>query len=171
MSTVPSLFSMVDSNKLLRVRRRLKNAELSDNEKYPTLLTEKPHLTEIPLKILCTVFACCFCTFTLFNRTNILHNNWKIYYQNINKKCVICWRYNVQVTKQILSNLLHKSIKQWRLFNCIGLDITAFFTIKHGIGWSQKSFKYYVCIFLWFKTKAFHLECLQNLSRKDFLAH
>lgn len=170
-SNLISLCPFLDGNNVLRVGGRLKNAQLSENEKHPILLPSRHHLTKIIIRHFHEKYLHASPELLL---SLIRQQFWIIAARSVIRKivrtCVRCCKHRAQPASQIMADLPASRVIQARPFHRVGLDFSGPFMIKYRAGRGQKSFKSYVCIFVCFVVKAVHLEVVEDLSTKAFLS-
>jgi hypothetical protein len=155
----------------MRVGGRLKNAEISENQKHPIIIPKNHCIT----KLLITHYH----EMHLHGGVQLLLSSIRQNYWIINAKdairrymwkCVKCCRHRLGKTTQLIADLPKSRVTPCRVFSKIGVDFAGPFQIKMKKGRGVRPIKNYVCVFICFTTKAVHLEVVGDLSSEAFIA-
>jgi len=166
-----SLNPFVDSEGLLRVGGRLRNANIPQDQKTPFLIPRHSKLTDL-----------------LIRRYHLDHNHagpslllavisqrfWILRARDAVKfavkKCVVCMRQAATTQKQFMGNLPVSRVTPCRAFIRCGVDYAGPFLIKPDIKRCKTTIKAYLSLFVCFATRAFHLEVVSSLTTEAFIA-
>ena len=161
----------LDSSGLLRVGGRLRNADISDNQKFPIVLPSKDHLTRLiiedahnwqlhagPTLLLAT----------LRQRYWIIRGRQAI--RSVIHNCVKCIRHRGATLGQIMGDLPKYRVQAKRAFEVVGVDYAGPIMIRARSGRGSTLYKAWIAIFVCFSTKAVHLEVVTDLTSEAFLA-
>ena len=86
------------------------------------------------------------------------------------KKCVTCFRFNSGPMQQLMGDLPSSRIEvPERAFSCVGLDFAGPLTFKNGTECVKGYVALYV-VFIWFASKAVHLEAVSSLTSDAMVA-
>lgn len=170
-SNLICLRPFLDEHKILRVGGRLKNAQLTENEKHPILLPPNHHVTKIIIKYFHEKYLHAAPELLL---SLLRQKFWIITARSVIRKivrsCITCCRHKAQTASQLMADLPTSRVTQSRPFHRIGTDFAGPFMVKYRAGRGIKSFKSYVCVFVCFVVKAVHLEVVEDLSTNAFLS-
>ena len=155
----------------MRVNGRLVNANVSNDERFPVIMPSSSHLCNIFLE---------------FIHKTLMHADVRLMMSMVQRQfyiprlrrtvkkvvhnCVICARYKQNVKSQIMAALPFDRTSFSLPFTYVGTDFAGPFQIKSGNLRNSPYQKSYVCIFVYFSTKAIHLETCSSLSTEAFLA-
>ncbi|XP_037932602.1 uncharacterized protein LOC119667384 [Teleopsis dalmanni] len=166
-----SLNPFVDSAGVLRVGSRLRNADLSDNQKYPIIL----HTTSTLAKL-------------IINQAHIntIHGGLKLTLNYVREKfwiirgtiamkacinkCLKCFRIKAKGQSQLMGSLPTPRVNFSRPFTHCGIDYAGPLHIKCSQFRGIKTHKAYIAIFVCLATKAIHIELTSDLTSQGFLA-
>lgn len=161
----------VDENGLLRVGGRLKHASLAFDQKHPIILPRSGQFTSLILSD----------AHTRLNHggADAMHNLIRQQYWIINAKstirqfiyrCISCFRAAPKPAEQIMADLHKSRLKDLHVFGQTGMDYCGPFEIRSGTLRNSPRTKAWIAIFVCMSTRAKHLELVQSLSTKTFLA-
>lgn len=169
-SRLLSLNPFLDDHGIIRVGGRLTNARLSVDKRYPIVLPNKCHFTDLVI---------------LYEHLRTLHGGvqtvlsavrqmyWPIgsksQVKKIVYKCITCFRARPKQFCPTMGNLPKARVTPSSPFYISGCDYAGPFFIRDGTVRGRKIVKVYVCVFICFSTKAIHLELAGDLSTKTFL--
>ncbi|XP_066596626.1 uncharacterized protein [Prorops nasuta] len=169
-SKLLSLHPVIDSQGVLRIGGRLRNAEISEQMKHPIILPD------------------CHTTATLIRQTHLdtLHGGlqltlstmrqkfWVMNARNLVKscvhKCITCVRERAKLGSQLMGSLPAARVSRSFTFEHTGVDYAGPFLVKLHHGRNAKSIKCYVAVFVCLSTRAVHLELVSRLDTEAFLA-
>ena len=86
------------------------------------------------------------------------------------RSCITCRRQSAHSESQMMGQLPSQRVTQHHPFEIIGVDYTRPLTIKKGHTRKPMLIKAYLAIFVYFATKAVHLEVIEDLSTEDFIS-
>lgn len=89
--------------------------------------------------------------------------------RNIIHKCVICFRSKPIIVQPIMGDLPSDRIEPARPFLKCGVDFAGPFFIKSSLLRRAPLTKSYACVFVYFATKAVHIELVSDLTTQSFL--
>jgi hypothetical protein len=160
-----------DEYGVLRADGRLKNSNLPEAEKSPMILSNKGLLATL---IVLWAHKLCMHGGATLTLANVRKLFWIVKGGSLVRKvvhsCVICKRYSMQKTGQIMGLLPWSRVNRCRPFTNVGVDYAGPFTLKLAAGRSTKTHKGYVAFFVCMVTKAVDIQAVSDLSAKAFLA-
>lgn len=170
-SQLKHLCPFIDQHGVLRVSGRLKNAAVSDVQKYQIIIPGTSHLAGLLVDQYHKINA--HSGFQLTWST-LQREYWMIGGRNkvrfAVRSCIRCRRYKHKVASQLMGSLPAPRVTPSRPFTHTGVDYAGPFSFKNPIGRAPKVYKGYMCVFICFATKAVHLEAVSSLSTEGFLA-
>ncbi|XP_063435728.1 uncharacterized protein LOC134716648 [Mytilus trossulus] len=158
----------IDEKEIIRCRGRIHNAPISENSRFPCLLPNNYHFTEL---LISEVHKNLKHSGVLATVTEIRQNYWipKIRQQvkKVLRKCVTCRK----VTGKPYSAPDPPPLPKTRLmeappFTVTGVDFTGALYVKDNNGQGSKVF---ICLFTCASTRAVHLEVVTDLKERSFL--
>ncbi|XP_011859384.1 PREDICTED: uncharacterized protein LOC105556885 [Vollenhovia emeryi] len=170
-SVLASLSPFIDQSGVLRVGGRLQKSLLEYENRHPILLPAK-----------------CRFTVCLFERehSRMLHAGpqallfsirgtyWPLNGRNIARKvvrgCTTCFRNNPKPLTQIMGSLPLDRTGCRRVFSVVGIDYAGPIITAMSKDRGRKTNKSYIALFIYFSTKAIHLEAVSQLSSDAFIA-
>lgn len=168
-SKILSLKPFLDEYGILRVGGRLRNSELSFNQRHPIILP-KSHITSLIIQQ---------------EHVNTLHGNIKLVLNNLRfnywpidgknqvrkivRKCVRCARVNPVDVNYIMGDLPKVRTTKCRPFINTGVDFCGPFYTKEKKFRNRTKVKTYVAIFICLATKAVHIEAVSDLTTEGFI--
>ncbi|XP_037932511.1 uncharacterized protein LOC119667293 [Teleopsis dalmanni] len=166
-----SLNPFVDSAGVLRVGSRLRNADLSDNQKYPIILHTTSTLAKLRINQA---------------HINMIHEGLKLTLNYVREKfwiirgtsavkayinkCLKCFRIKAKGQSQLMGSLPTPRVNFSRPFTHCGIDYAGPLYIKCSQFRGIKTHKAYIAIFVCLATKAIHIELTSDLTSQGFLA-
>ncbi|XP_054708165.1 uncharacterized protein LOC129217975 [Uloborus diversus] len=161
----------IDSEGLLRVGGRLKNANLAESVKHPLILPKKHPVTEMVIRYYHIMYL--HAGIHLLS-ASIRQKYWIVCARSAIRKvvrnCVTCCRFRSEFSQQIMANLPSARVNPGRAFLKCGTDFAGPFLVTPRRGRGVKALKMYVCIFVCFIVKAVHLEIVSDLSTEACLS-
>ncbi|GBO10230.1 hypothetical protein AVEN_167601-1, partial [Araneus ventricosus] len=170
-SKLKSLDPFLDSNSILRVGGRLKNANLEYDAKHQIILPNGHKITKL-------IFEFYHKKYLHVGAQGLLHQV-RLRYWPLNGKstarmmvhnCVICYKNKPVIADQIMGNLPKERVTPTSAFTNCGIDFCGPFLIKFKNQRKGIYSKIYVAIFICLSTKAIHLETVSDLSSEAFIA-
>ncbi|XP_071057047.1 uncharacterized protein [Onthophagus taurus] len=169
-SKLRSLSPFLDSNNILRVGGRLKNADIPYDFKHPILLPKDCPLTRL---IVWQEHNRHFHAGASTTLAAIRQSFWPISGRNtvrrVLQSCIVCYKYSPKHVQLKMANLPETRTAITLPFQCTSLDFAGPFEVKETKYRGRRMLKMYVCVFVCFSTKAVHLELLSDLTCKTFL--
>ena len=169
-SKLAALSPFMDSLGVIRVGGRLRESNLSFDQRFPIVLPSSHPFTALLVrhehKINCHAGPNLL-GFTLHRKWWILSQNRAI--QSCILKCISCVRMKATTRNQFMSNLPKARVTPHRPFSICGLDFTGPIQLLKWKG-CRNGIKAYICLFVCFSTKAIHLELVTELTTECFLA-
>ncbi|CAH2085366.1 unnamed protein product [Euphydryas editha] len=166
-----SLSPFMDTNNIIRVGGRLNNSPYSYEQKHPTLLCSKHHITKLifrteHIKLLHAGPLCLL--------ANIRQTYWPLGGRNLARyivnKCVTCFRQRAKNVQPIMGQLpAQRTSLEYPFYNCY-VDYAGPVQILDRKGRGCRLIKAYLCIFICSAVKAVHLELVTELSKEAYLA-
>ncbi|CAI6376681.1 unnamed protein product [Macrosiphum euphorbiae] len=169
-STLRHLDPFLDSDGLLRVKRRLENSLLSYNQRHPIILP-KHHVSKLIFEYHHKVLLHSGAQTTL---TVIRLTYWPIKGLTIAKqtyrKCIKCAKVTPRPYTPYMGNLPAQRITPSRPFTIVGIDFAGPYFAKEQLRRKIQPCKVYLALFVCFAKKAVHLEMVTDLTTAAFLA-
>ncbi|GBN95285.1 hypothetical protein AVEN_207930-1 [Araneus ventricosus] len=170
-SKLKSLDPFLDSNSILRVGGRLKNANLEYDAKHQIILPNGHKITKL-------IFEFYHRRYLHVGAQGLLHQvrlrywplNGKSTARMIVHNCVICYQNKPVIADQIMGNLPKERVTPISAFANCGIDFCGPFLIKFKNQRKGIYSKIYVAILICLSTKAIHLETVSDLSSEAFIA-
>ncbi|CAK9834538.1 hypothetical protein ANTRET_LOCUS11054 [Anthophora retusa] len=171
-SKIFALTPFIDNEGIIRVGGRLKNSDISYNQKHPILLPRSDHITQLIIE---TVHQNQLHTGILGTLNAVRQRYWPIDGKNLTRhivrKCMRCFKIKpTNLPDYPMGNLPRDRITATRPFQTSGVDFCGPFYIKEKKHRNTKKLKVYVAVFICFVTKAVHLELVSELSADAFIA-
>lgn len=165
-----SLNPFVDSEGMLRVGGRLKNADISFDQKYPFLLPSKNQVVQLMLKREHLRLYHAGSQNTLSNfRLKFWPLNGLREVKRLIHRCLTCFRFKAQVASQIMCDLPKERLTVSSPFTNVGIDYGGPFNIKSSKLRKAPIIKCYIALFVCMVTRAIHIEVVSSLSTEAFL--
>ncbi|KAF5302055.1 hypothetical protein FQR65_LT19138 [Abscondita terminalis] len=161
----------IDDHGILRVGGRLRNSTLRFSTKFPILLPNKSHFTNLLIQRahLFTLHGGVQTTLA-----QIRENHWIVNGRNtvkgIIRQCVTCFKANPIHPKPLMGQLPNVRTEITRPFCNAGVDYFGPLFIKEGLRRTARLSKAYGAMFVCMATKAVHIELVSSLSTEAFLA-
>ncbi|XP_048482282.1 uncharacterized protein LOC119693509 [Plutella xylostella] len=169
-SALRSLTPYLDTENLLRVGGRLRNADIPENTKHPIILGHKNTL--VPLLVADAHIKTMHGGIQLM-MAYLRARYWIIRVKSIVKlhihKCLACAKERAAQRTQIMGDLPRARVTPTRPFLHAGVDFAGPLNVSMAKGRGTKCFKAYICIFICMSTKAIHLELVGDLTADAFL--
>lgn len=169
--SLQGLCLFLDENKLIRVGGRLRNADISFDQKHPILL---PSHNETVSQMLFQEHLRLGHAGAQTVLSNFRLKYWPInglrQAKNVIRKCIICFRFRAQPIHQIMADLPKQRLETLRPFTMTGVDYGGPFYIKFSHARRSTVSKAYLALFICMSTKAVHLELVSDLSTRGFIA-
>ncbi|KRY86551.1 hypothetical protein T4D_6470 [Trichinella pseudospiralis] len=142
MRDLKEFYPYVDKNGVLRVRGRLRRANLPAETKHPMLL---PHGDDVVKMII-----------------------WHVHYRQLHAGCATCRRAVGRPFGQKMSELPAERVTPTGLFRYVGVDIAGPI-LARSRETRHEFVKTYVCVFTCMVVRAIHLELVMDMSTNSFL--
>ncbi|XP_066590626.1 uncharacterized protein [Prorops nasuta] len=169
-SKLLSLYPVTDSQGILRIGGRLRNAEISEQMKHPIILPDC-HLTAILIRQTHLETLHGGLQLTL---STLRQRFWVVNARNLVKscvhKCITCVRERAKLGNQLMGSLPAARVSRSFTFEHTGVDYAGPFSVKLHHGRNAKAIKCYVAVFVCLSTRAVHLELVSRLDTEAFLA-
>lgn len=171
-SKLLAFYPFLDSNGLLRVGGRLKEALIDYDSKHQIIIPKDSHIAKLIINDahLSTKHGGTQLTMT-YTRTQYWIMDTRNTVRNQIKNCVVCHRYSKVMQEQLMGNLPEARVNMSRAFLHCGVDYAgpiSVLTIKKP--GRRQTTKGYVSLFVCLCTKAVHLELVSNYTSEAFLA-
>lgn len=170
-SKISALYPFISKDdELLRVGERLRNANISFDQKHPILL-HYHHFTKIMITKL---------------HSDTLHGGLKLMLATLRQKywvckartliratihnCILCRRYAVNTKQQLMGSLPSPRVQPSRVFAHTGVDYAGPFDLRLSKHRGRGTYKGFVAVFICLSTKAIHLELASELTSDSFIA-
>lgn len=169
-SKLSSLNPFLDKDSIIRVGGRLKNSDLSFNQKHPILLPNKHSFTRLIIRDyhIRNLHAGVQMTLSCV-RQNYWPLNGKSEVKSVIRKCILCFRARPSTVNPQMGELPQDRVTPRRIFSSCGVDYAGPVYIKDGKTRNRKIIKAYICVFVCMVSKATHLELVSELSAQMFL--
>ncbi|XP_047510573.1 uncharacterized protein LOC125053303 [Pieris napi] len=169
--SIQRLCPFLDSDGLIRVGGRLKNANLQYDHQHPILLPQKDRIIELIISYYhnhnchvgpVTLMAILRQRFWILSCRSIV--------RSIIHKCNFCFKANPQPTIPLMGDLPDYRVNESNAFVHTAVDYAGPISIipyrKRGV----RSMKAYLCIFVCMVVRAVHVELTTDLSTSSFLS-
>ncbi|XP_025264963.1 uncharacterized protein LOC112638119 [Camponotus floridanus] len=170
-SNLLSLSPFIDTNGLIRVGGRLKNAELPFDTRHPILLSRNHILTRLIILREHERNAHAGLQATM---AAIRQRFWPLSLRSVTRKilqnCVTCFKNKPTISEAIMGALPAGRITVSRPFHHCGIDYAGPLLIREGKRRNARISKAYVAVFVCFATKAIHIELVSDLTSEAFIA-
>ncbi|GFW01168.1 integrase catalytic domain-containing protein [Trichonephila clavipes] len=170
-SSISNLFPFVDREGIVRVGGRLENASVPYLHKHPAILPKGSKLSKLYFNSLHT---------RLFHvgpqglLNAVRQKFWPLSSRSIARKtvhqCVTCFKSRPILSSQIMGNLPSERVNISSPFTIAGLDLCGPFLVKYKNQRKGTLNKVYICVCIYFSTKAIHLELLSDLTSDALIA-
>lgn len=160
----------LDAEGIVRVGGRLKNSDLSFDQRHPILLPRDIRLSQLIIE---RVHHHNMHPGLQSMQHLIRQNFWilgiKRAIRSVVSKCIICFKTQPKTFAPLMGNLPKLRVSKLKPFSCVGTDFCGPFEITMSKVRGAKKLKSYLCLFVCFATKAIHLELAVDLSTEAFL--
>lgn len=155
---------------VIRVGGWFQNSSLTFNEKHPTVLPKSHafvhtlimHLHQQHLHAGCqTMLSILRERFWVINARNIIGS--------LVHKCVVCYRFRRILTEQLMADLPRDGVVPSLLFEKTGVDYCGPLLITQQL-LGRSTIKVFIAIFIWFSTKAAHMELVPSSTTDVFIS-
>ena len=166
-----ALRPFLDSEGLLRVGRRLSNADVDSDMKHPVILHGRSPLVHRLVESVhrsslhagpTTLLALLAERYHIIGVCQLA--------RSISSQCVVCQRTYLKTTEQLMGQLPFSRVNPTAPFQTVGIDFAGPFTTRRGNPRKPTHLKTYIAIFICFSTRAVHLEACSDLSTSAMLA-
>nr|CAI5820351.1 unnamed protein product [Callosobruchus analis] len=169
-SKILALNPFLDEQGPLRVGGRLTNSELPFSRKHPLLLDSSHHLTKL---IFVKAHKDLLHAGPQAMISHVRETFWPISARNLAKfvvrQCVPCSRYAGKTIQPIMGDLPASRVTAALPFIRTGVDYGGPILIKDRRGRGCKTQKCWIALFIFFSTKAIHLELVTALTTASFM--
>jgi hypothetical protein len=169
-SKLVSLNPFLDSSNIIRVGGRLKNANISNDIKYPILLPKNNFVTKLIIKYTHEqqLHAGPQGTLAALRQKYWIVSSRSVIRQVLHQ-CHKCFKAKPVAAKFKMGNLPNHRVQPARPFATTGVDYAGPFYIREIRGRGKKLNKAYIALFICFVTKAIHIELVTDLTTQEFL--
>lgn len=161
----------LDSDGLLRVGGRLRNANLPYHTKHPILLPKHDPFTNL---LIDSYHVRYLHAGPRLLQSMLSRQFWILAARSIIRsrlsKCVICFRVRPVNQPQLMGDLPNFRVTPSKPFIVVGTDFGGPFLVREHKRRNPKLTKAYLCLFICMATKAVHLEVVSELSTEAFIA-
>ncbi|XP_030751382.1 uncharacterized protein LOC115878912 [Sitophilus oryzae] len=162
----------IDETGFIRVGGRIRNAQISDEQKYPIVLSNKCALTKIIMMYEHSKLLHCGPQQLLYN---IRLHYWPLcgrrLARSVVRNCVTCFRANPVTFNYIMGDLPECRVSSFQpVFSHTGIDYAGPIFIRDRKTRNSKTVKGYICIFVCMSTKCIHLDIVTDLTSQAFLS-
>ena len=168
-SKLLNLNPFLNSDNVICVGGRLRNADLSMQNKFPYILP-KSNFTDLIIK---QIHEDNFHSGTLTTLALVRQKYWPLGGKNsikgVLKNCVQCFKNRPTSNQPIMGDLPAARVNVCKPFTDTGVDFCGPFLIKEGKR-KVKVLKAYAAVFICFATKAIHIEIVSDLTSEAFIA-
>ena len=169
-SKIISLCPFLDSDEVIRVGGRLRNATIPHESKHQMILPRSHHITNLIIHQFHVTHLHAGPQLLL---SVIRQKFWipcgRDVVRKFVKKCITCFRLSASTMSQLMGDLPTSRVTPSRVFSFSGVDYAGPFLAKERNGRGKRSFKIYIAIFVCFSTHAIHLEVVSDLTTDAFL--
>ncbi|XP_065370927.1 uncharacterized protein LOC135963081 [Calliphora vicina] len=170
-SRLLTLCPFLDDDGLLRVGGRLRNSELSYQERHPVIIPEKSQFATLLIDYTHKILL--HAEHQIMLRA-VRQEFYIIRLKNLVRKCIrnckACTIYKHKVQQQIMAELPAERVNFSLPFTYTGVDFAGPFNLKTSNLLNANIIKGYAAVFVCFSTRAIHLEACSDLSTDAFLA-
>ncbi|XP_076301952.1 uncharacterized protein LOC143220098 [Lasioglossum baleicum] len=165
------LVPFLDSDGMLSVGGRLRNALLDPDVKHPLILPQDSELTHLVLDDVhrATLHGGAQVMLATLRRSYWIIGG-RVPVRSFVLRCVICTRQRAATATQLMGQLPMSRTLPSRLFLHSGVDYAGPFTVKTWRGRAAKTYKGYLVVFVCFSSSAVHLDLATDYSTAGFLA-
>ncbi|XP_014212664.1 uncharacterized protein LOC106642401 [Copidosoma floridanum] len=148
----------IGPNGLLRVGGRLRNAQISDEQKYPILLPSYHHITDLIIRQTHQSLLHAGIQSTLYRiRQKFWLLDGKNQVRRIVRHCVTCVKHRPVAFQGKMSDLPQARVQQASVFEHVGIDNFGPINIKEKQFRNRVILQAYGCVFICMNTKAVHI--------------
>ena len=170
-STILALQPEMNKKGLLRVGGRLRNANITDEQRHPVILGARDRYTKL-------VLTHCHIKNGHAGPTTILSLSSDQFYisgarrlaREICSTCVICRRAAAKLGPQLMGQLPPARVNPDYVFYNTGLDYAGPYLLKEGYIRRPITIKCWMAVFVCFCTKAVHLELVKDATAESLVA-
>lgn len=169
--SIAQLVPFVDTEGVIRIGGRLRNAEINVHQQYPVLLPKKCALTNILIRHFHITYLHAgqqLVSSLISQKYWILSSRSAI--RHIIFKCVVCARHRATAPQPIMADLPSFRVRPCRPFSNVGVDFAGPFQVKESRRKNAKAIKGYLAVFVCTVIKSVHLEIVSDLSTDAFMA-
>ena len=165
------LSPFIDSAGLIRAGGRIKNAEVSYDQKHPVIVRGGQPLTKLLIRAEHLRLLHGGPNLTLTSLSNRFHivGGFKAV-RSVTRQCVICRRRSAKPSSQLVGQLPKERVTPGHIFDQVGVDYAGPLMLKMGHVRKPTLIKSYVCIFVSMSVKAVHLEAITDLTTEGFIS-
>ncbi|XP_043481754.1 uncharacterized protein LOC122510878 [Leptopilina heterotoma] len=169
-SPIKNLNPFIDSEGILRLGGRLRNAPIRYDEKHPIILPKNKisHLIALHAHVRSMHGGIQLSLHTL--RQNYWIVGARSVIKSIINNCITCVRQRAAVSQQLMGDLPDFRVTPSRPFSHTGVDYAGPFDVKLSPGRGCKTRKAYLALFVCCSTRAIHIELVSDGSSAAFLA-
>lgn len=169
-SSIAKLCPFIDTQGIIRVGGRLSNAELSYDEKFPTIIPPHSAFCRLIIKQAhCETFHGGVQQILHYVRVKYWIVGMRRAATRAVKSCNICRRYRKKPLKQLMGNLPKERVTASRPFANCGVDYFGPINVKRFSGRCKSIDKGYGAVFVCLATRMVHVECVSDLTTQRFL--
>ena len=170
-SVILALHPEIDSQGLLCVGGRLRNASIEEHSKHPIILSSKDRYTRL-------LFHFYHLQLMHGGPTAILAHAGNMFYvsgarrlaREICQTCIPCRKAAAKLGPQLMGQLPAARLKPDHVFSNVGLDYAGPYFVKEGYVRRPIAIKAWMAVFVCFSTKAVHLELVQDNTTASLIA-
>ena len=170
-SSILALHPEVDSQGLLCVGGRLRNALIEEHKKHPVILSSKDRYTRL-------LFKHYHLQLMHGGPTAILSHAGNMFYvpgarrlaRETCQTCVPCRKAAAKLGPQLMGQLPPARVHPDHVFSNVGLDYAGPYFLKEGYIRRPTTIKAWMAVFVCFSTKAVHLELVQDNTTASLIA-
>ncbi|KMQ83668.1 hypothetical protein RF55_19391, partial [Lasius niger] len=169
-SKLSSLCPFLDSQGIMRVGGRLRNANVSPDTKHPVIIPKNHHFTNLVMQHFHVTHLHAAPQLLL---SVIRQKYWipcgRDVVRRFVRNCTICFRLSAASMNQVMGDLPASRVTPSKAFSTCGVDFAGPFLAKERNGRGKKSFKVFIALFVCFSTCAIHLEVVSDLTTQAFI--
>lgn len=161
----------LNSQGIIRSRGRTFHAAFSYDTKFPVISSVKSRFLELFIEYVHSSFFHANKSFLLnyFQSEFWIIGNFISLIKKILRKYVFCIRLRAQCQRQLMSDLPKERVSISRPFSNVGVDLTGAIEIKCTNHRTYKHYKVYLSFFVYFATRAVHIEIVEDLTIEAIL--
>ncbi|XP_072395161.1 uncharacterized protein [Diabrotica undecimpunctata] len=160
----------LDENEMLRVGGRLRNSDVTFDQRYPLLLPSKNRVVRLILHRE-HVRLCHSGPQNTLSQIRLKY--WPLNglreVKKVTHQCMVCFKFRAKPATQIMADLPKERLNSSRVFAHVGLDFGGPFQIKSSNLRKAPLLKSYIALFVCLSTRAVHIEVVSGLSTETFL--